>query len=437
MVPFAGYEMPVQYPDGIIAEHNHVRTQTGLFDVSHMGQAFLVGADHETVARALETLVPADIINLAPGRQRYTQLTNEEGGILDDLMVTRSADPAEDGVLFLVVNAATKEADYAHLAARLPAGVRLIRADHRALVAVQGPMARQAVGRHCPEAVPMTFMSAITTRFDGIDCHISRSGYTGEDGFEISCKATRVRAIAERLLSEPSVKLIGLGARDSLRLEAGLCLYGHDIDTTTSPVEAALTWSIQKRRRTEGGFPGAERIQREIAEQPARVRVGIKPDGRAPAREGDRNPLHRGRTDRQGHVRRLRADRQRPDRHGLCRKRLRRARHQRAAHRARQGACGEHRGIAVRAAPIRSLARRKEAPDGHTLHQGSRVDQARRRCRDRRHHRARAERARRHRLCRAARDRQKGRPGRRGGGGRVGEGRERRLRAGNAAKWWR
>jgi aminomethyltransferase len=286
MVPFAGYEMPVQYADGIIAEHNHVREQTGLFDVSHMGQAFLVGADHETVARALEALVPADIVNLAPGRQRYTQFTNPEGGILDDLMVTRSADPAEDGVLFLVVNAATKEADYAHLSAHLPAGVRLIRADHRALIAAQGPMARQAVGRHCPEAVPMAFMSAITTRFDGIDCHISRSGYTGEDGFEISCKATRVRAIAERLLSEPSVKLIGLGARDSLRLEAGLCLYGHDIDTTTSPVEAALTWSIQKRRRAEGGFPGAERIQREIAESPARVRVGIKPEGRAPAREG-------------------------------------------------------------------------------------------------------------------------------------------------------
>src|SRR3954464_785589 len=286
MVPFAGYEMPVQYADGIIAEHNHVRDQAGLFDVSHMGQAFLVGADHDTVARALETLVPADIVNLAPGRQRYTQFTNEDGGILDDLMVTRSADPAEDGVLFLVVNAATKEADYAHLTAHLPAGVRLMRADHRALVAVQGPMARQAGGRHCPEAVPMPFMSAITTRFDGIDCHISRSGYTGEDGYEISCRATRVRAIAERLLSEPSVKLIGLGARDSLRLEAGLCLYGHDIDATPSPVEAALIWSIQKRRRAEGGFPGAERIQRELAEGPARLRVGLKPEGRAPAREG-------------------------------------------------------------------------------------------------------------------------------------------------------
>jgi aminomethyltransferase len=286
MVPFAGYDMPVQYADGIIAEHMHTRTQAGLFDVSHMGQAFLVGADHETVARALEALVPGDIAGLAPGRQRYTQLTDDNGGILDDLMVTRSADPAEDGVLMLIVNAATKDADYAHIAAHLPAGVRLIRADHRALIAVQGPAAVRAVGRHCPEAVGMLFMSAITTRFDGIDCHISRSGYTGEDGYEISCKATRVRAIVERLLSEPAVKLIGLGARDSLRLEAGLCLYGHDIDTTTSPVEAALTWSIGKRRREQGGFPGAARVQREIAEGPARKRVGIKPDGRAPAREG-------------------------------------------------------------------------------------------------------------------------------------------------------
>jgi aminomethyltransferase len=286
MVPFAGYDMPVQYADGIIAEHNHVRSEAGLFDVSHMGQAFLIGADHETVARALETLVPGDILGLAPGRQRYTQLTDENGGILDDLMVTRSADPAEDGVLFLVVNAATKEADYAHISARLPAGVRLLRADHRALIAVQGPAAMRAVARHCAEAVPMPFMTAITTRFDGIDCHISRSGYTGEDGYEISCRATRVRAIVERLISEPNVKLIGLGARDSLRLEAGLCLYGHDIDTTTSPIEAAIAWSIGKRRREEGGFPGAERVQRELREGPARKRVGIKPEGRAPAREG-------------------------------------------------------------------------------------------------------------------------------------------------------
>jgi len=296
MVPFAGYEMPVQYAGGIIAEHNHVRTQAGLFDVSHMGQAFLVGADHETVARALEALVPGDIVGLAPGRQRYTQLLDESGGILDDLMVTRSADPAEDGVLMLVVNAATKEADYAHLAARLPGNIKLIRAEHRALVAVQGPLAVQVVGRHCPDAVPLAFMSAISTRFDGIDCHISRSGYTGEDGYEISCRATRVRAIVERLLSEPVVKLIGLGARDSLRLEAGLCLYGHDIDTTTSPVEAALTWSIGKRRREEGGFPGAERVQRELRDGAPRLRVGIKPEGRAPAREGTEIKSADGRT---------------------------------------------------------------------------------------------------------------------------------------------
>lgn len=286
MVPFAGYEMPVQYADGILAEHTHTRERAGLFDVSHMGQAFLVGADHETVARALETLVPGDIVGLAPGRQRYTQLTDDNGGILDDLMVTRPAEPGEDGVLMLVVNAATKEADFAHIAARLPAGIRLLRADHRALIALQGPKAAEIAARHFPEAAVLPFMAARSTTFDGIECHVSRSGYTGEDGFEISCKATRVRAIAERLLSESDVKLIGLGARDSLRLEAGLCLYGHDIDTSTSPVEASLTWSIGKRRRAEGGFPGAERIQRELAEGAARLRVGIKPEGRAPAREG-------------------------------------------------------------------------------------------------------------------------------------------------------
>jgi aminomethyltransferase len=286
MVPFAGYEMPVQYADGIIAEHTHTRSAAGLFDVSHMGQAFLVGADHASAARALETLVPADLASLAPGRQRYTQILNEDGGILDDLMVTRSSDPSEDGVLMLVVNAARKEVDFAHLVARLPAGVRLLRADHRALVALQGPLAAEVLARHARDAAGMEFMSARSTSFDGIDCHISRSGYTGEDGFEISVKGTRVVAIVERMLDDPRVKLAGLGARDSLRLEAGLCLYGHDIDETTSPVEAALAWSIGKRRREEGGFPGAARIQRELAEGPARLRVGLKPEGRAPAREG-------------------------------------------------------------------------------------------------------------------------------------------------------
>ncbi len=286
MVPFAGYDMPVQYADGILAEHAHVRAHAGLFDVSHMGQAFLVGADHESVARALETLVPADILNLAPGKQRYTQLLDESGGILDDLMVTRSADAHEDGVLMLVVNAACKHADYAHLEARLPAGVRFLRADHRALVALQGPHAADVLARHARDTRDMAFMTAKTTEIDGIGCHVSRSGYTGEDGYEISVKATRVRAIAERLLDDARVKPIGLGARDSLRLEAGLCLYGHDIDTTTSPVEAALAWSIQKRRRAEGGFPGAARVQSELSDGPARLRVGLKPDGRAPAREG-------------------------------------------------------------------------------------------------------------------------------------------------------
>jgi len=286
MVPFAGYEMPVQYADGIIAEHTHTRSAAGLFDVSHMGQAFVVGPDHATAARAIEALVPADIVNLAPGRQRYTQLTDDGGGILDDLMVTRSADPEEDGVLMLIVNAARKEADYAHLAAGLPAGVRLIRADHRALIALQGPRAAAVLERHCAGAAAMSFMTARSASFDGIDCHVSRSGYTGEDGYEISVKANRVRAIAERLLGHAEVKPIGLGARYSLRLEAGLCLYGHDIDTSTSPVEAALAWSIQKRRREEGGFPGAERVLAEFRDGARRLRVGLRPEGRVPAREG-------------------------------------------------------------------------------------------------------------------------------------------------------
>ncbi|MGD9844035.1 MAG: glycine cleavage system aminomethyltransferase GcvT [Variibacter sp.] len=286
MVPFAGYDMPVQYRDGILAEHNHTRTAAGLFDVSHMGQAFLTGPDHETTARALETLVPADIVNLGHGKQRYTQLLNAEGGILDDLMVTRSSDPDEDGVLMLIVNAACKHQDYAHIEAHLPANVKLMRADHRALIALQGPKAAEVLARHAPEAAAMAFMAARSMKIAGIDAHLSRSGYTGEDGYEISVKANKVASLAETLLREPEVKPIGLGARDSLRLEAGLCLYGHDIDTTTSPIEAGLTWSIQKRRRLEGGFPGDARIKDELANGPSRVRVGLVPEGRAPAREG-------------------------------------------------------------------------------------------------------------------------------------------------------
>ncbi len=257
MVPFAGYDMPVQYPLGVMGEHNWTRESAGLFDVSHMGQAFLAAPDgrHETVARFLETLVPADMLNLPLGKQRYTQLLNQDGGILDDLMVTRSTSTKDDGALGLVVNAACKEADYAHIEAHLPAGFRLVRRDDRALIAIQGPKAAEVLGRHVPEAASLSFMEASAASFDGKPCSISRSGYTGEDGYELSIAAAYAETAWNSLLAHDEVKPIGLGARDSLRLEAGLCLYGHDIDTTTSPVEAALTWSIQKRRREEGGFP--------------------------------------------------------------------------------------------------------------------------------------------------------------------------------------
>jgi aminomethyltransferase len=286
MVPFAGYAMPVQYPSGILTEHTWTRDHAGLFDVSHMGQAALTGPDHETTARALEALVPADIRGLAPGRQRYSQLLNEEGGILDDLMVSRSADPAEDGALALVVNASTKDADYAHIAARLPAGVTLHRHDDKALLALQGPAAAEVLAVYDPTIHDMAFMSVRKLSLGGIGVHASRSGYTGEDGFELSVAAEGAADLWRLLLESEKVRPVGLGARDSLRLEAGLCLYGHDIDTTTTPVEAGLAWSIQKRRREEGGFPGDERIRRELAEGPARLRVGLVPEGRAPAREG-------------------------------------------------------------------------------------------------------------------------------------------------------
>ncbi|MFG1346074.1 glycine cleavage system aminomethyltransferase GcvT [Xanthobacter autotrophicus DSM 431] len=286
IVPFAGYRMPVQYPDGILAEHAWTRTHAGLFDVSHMGQALLKGPDHATTARALEALAPADFVNLAPGRQRYSQLLAQDGGIIDDFMVTRPLAPEADGTLILVVNAACKTGDFAHIRAGLPEGVVLIERPERALVALQGPEAAQVMARHAPAAVALDFMAAAPTTFDGLPVEVSRSGYTGEDGFEISVAADDVATLWAALLAEEEVKPIGLGARDSLRLEAGLCLYGHDIDLTTSPVEAALLWSIQKRRREEGGFPGADRIRREIADGPARVRVGLRLDGRAPAREG-------------------------------------------------------------------------------------------------------------------------------------------------------
>lgn len=286
MVPFAGYEMPVQYPLGVLKEHLHTRAKAGLFDVSHMGQAILTGPDHETTAAALEKLVPGEILKLAAGRQRYTMLLNNDGGILDDLMVTRPAAREDDGRLMLVVNAACKDEDYAHLEARLPGAVNLTPLEGRALLALQGPAAAAVLSRWCPPAAEMAFMSAAPQQIDGIDCHVSRSGYTGEDGYEISTANDDAEKIARTLLSHDDVEAIGLGARDSLRLEAGLCLYGHDIDDTTSPVEADLVWSMSKRRREEGGFPGEDRIMQELRDGPSRLRVGIAPEGKAPAREG-------------------------------------------------------------------------------------------------------------------------------------------------------
>ena len=288
MVPFAGYEMPVQYPLGVLKEHLWTREKAGLFDVSHMGQALLIARDgrHETVAQALEALVPADILSMEHGQQRYSQLLADDGGILDDLMVTRSTRTEVDGRLILVVNAACKAADYAHIRSRLPTGVALQMLHDLTLVALQGPKAVDVLARFMPEAAAMPFMTGRTGSIDGIECHVSRSGYTGEDGYEISTNPADVLRLWQALATDPLVQPIGLGARDSLRLEAGLCLYGHDIDTTTSPIEAGLAWSIQKHRREDGGFPGAARIQRELKDGPARRRVGIKPDGRAPAREG-------------------------------------------------------------------------------------------------------------------------------------------------------
>jgi aminomethyltransferase len=286
MAPFAGYDMPIHYKSGILAEHLQTRASAGLFDVSHMGQARLDGPDHATTALALERLCPADILGLAPGRQRYTQFLNADGGVIDDLMVARP--PGADGRLNLVVNAARKAIDFSLLDQALPAGVRLTRLNEAALIAVQGPAAARALARLAPgsEIAAMPFMSVRPIRFAALATHVSRSGYTGEDGFEISLPAGEAEAFARRLLGESEVEPIGLGARDSLRLEAGLCLYGHELDETIDPIEADLAWSIPKRRRAEGGFPGAARVQRALAEGPARRRVGIRLDGRAPAREG-------------------------------------------------------------------------------------------------------------------------------------------------------
>lgn len=277
MVPFAGYSMPVQYKAGVLQEHLHTRSQAGLFDVSHMGQARLLGSK---AAEAMETLVPGDIVGLGAGNMRYTLLTNDAGGILDDLMVTHCGDS-----LYIVVNAACKDADFAHMRAKLTDAKLEIIEDH-ALLALQGPKAAEVLARYAPAVRHMVFLTGQAVRINDVPCFITRSGYTGEDGYEISIPNKYADAFARLLLSEHEVMPIGLGARDSLRLEAGLCLYGNDIDTTTTPIEAALNWTIGKRRRAEGGFPGADVILGQIKNGTARKRVGLMPEGRAPARAG-------------------------------------------------------------------------------------------------------------------------------------------------------
>jgi aminomethyltransferase len=296
MVPFAGYEMPVQFPAGILKEHLHTRASAGLFDVSHMGQAFLrlenpeaagdADARHAAISALIETLTPGEIKGLKPGQIRYTLLLNNEGGIRDDLMVTRPRDPAFAGTLFLVVNAGTKDADFAHIASALKGKARLDRLDTQALIALQGPKAPEVLERIIPGVAAMSFMTIQGFMWERTQLFISRSGYTGEDGYEISVPGPMATAFARVLLADDRVAAIGLGARDSLRLEAGLCLYGHDIDEKTTPVEAGLTWAIGKRRKTEKGFPGADRIMDQLFNGAPRLRVGIKPEGRAPAREG-------------------------------------------------------------------------------------------------------------------------------------------------------
>jgi aminomethyltransferase len=287
MVPFAGYEMPVQYAAGVLKEHLHTRSRAGLFDVSHMGQIALRAKSGGVAdaALALERLVPQDLVALAAGRQRYAQFTNEAGGILDDLMVANFGDH-----LFVVVNAACKDADEAHLRAHLSESCVIEPLGDRALLALQGPKAESVLAKFCAEAPAMRFMDSGPHKVAGLDCFVSRSGYTGEDGFEISVPAQQAEELARALLGDADVLPIGLGARDSLRLEAGLCLYGHDIDTTTTPVEAALEWSIQKSRRIggarAGGFLGAEKILAQFASGTPRRRVGLRPIGRAPVREG-------------------------------------------------------------------------------------------------------------------------------------------------------
>ena len=285
MVPFAGYDMPVQYSLGVLKEHLHTRAHAGLFDVSHMGQVVLRGRSYDAVARALEALLPIDVLNLPRGRQRYGFFTTPQGGVSDDLMLANRGDH-----IFMVVNAGCKIDDIAYLRRQLGPEITVKEITNRALLALQGPAAEAVLAVHHPMVADMGFMDVETVPLAGAECWVSRSGYTGEDGYEISVPVAAAEDLARALLQHSEVELIGLGARDSLRLEAGLCLYGHDIDTTSSPVEAGLAWAIQKSRRAQGdragGFPGEERILTELQEGPKRRRVGLLPHGRAPMREG-------------------------------------------------------------------------------------------------------------------------------------------------------
>lgn len=285
MVPFAGYEMPVQYPLGVMKEHLHTRAKAGLFDVSHMGQVIVKGASFEAAATGLEALIPVDILGLGENRQRYGVFTNDAGGIEDDLMLANRGDH-----VFLVVNAACKAADIASMKSALGPDLTVTEIPDRALIALQGPSAEAALSSLAPRAADMRFMDVATLDLNGVEAWVSRSGYTGEDGYEISVPNNAAESVAKALLDHPDVEAIGLGARDSLRLEGGLCLYGHDIDASTTPVEGALTWAIQKVRRTggdrAGGFPGAETIFDQMARGAPRKRVGLSPEGRAPMREG-------------------------------------------------------------------------------------------------------------------------------------------------------
>ena len=293
---FAGYDMPITYPLGLMGEHAWTREKAGLFDVSHMGPCFIglpkdhglpPDGAHAAIAAQIERIVPGDIKGLKPGQIRYTVLLNETGGVLDDLMVARPSEPEAQGDLYVVVNAGGKEADWAFMASAFDPGIRIVRADDRALLALQGPMAESVLATLCPAAAQMGFMTYARLEVGAFGrLTISRSGYTGEDGYEILVKPDQALGLAQALLSDARVALIGLGARDSLRLEAGLCLYGHDLDPATTPIEADLAWIIQKRRRNAADFPGASIILQQLAEGPPKKRVGVRPLERAPAREG-------------------------------------------------------------------------------------------------------------------------------------------------------